>query len=479
MAMTVKLKYGVSAFAMMENAPIQKHHNHKGAAVAHRQRKTFLLRGFDFLMKKQKLGLAIYFALVTSSAEEAGVEEKYFTQRLNHQGNASATFKQQYFQIDKYAKSKQSPVFVVLGGEWDSKVHESFVSNIAEVLDAHIIYLEHRYYGQSIPFKRLTTENLKHLSFENALADIESFQTYMMKQQGLNGKWVFFGVSYAGTLAAYYLQTRSHLVAGAVASSAPLKARLALDGMEENALKFIPSKCVNSIKAINDSIGRLNEDELHLLKAKFKSPYFKLDQDIHFLAGETAISMVQFGPSWVDFFCKTINSYQSIERPIDGMIAVTNKLLEYNVDIFANGIGAFEIVEIAEFTKEAGTLPRIRQWFYQACSTFGYFPPDGKIILKYKVEMYVNKCRELFGIEDVQSRIDQFNDKYFVQLEEQIPDNLVISNGMIDHWKLVSIEIEDFTHALSHSADIQNQSNRGNIQTVRLRIYDKVKEMVQ
>uniref|UniRef100_A0A915DQR4 Uncharacterized protein n=1 Tax=Ditylenchus dipsaci TaxID=166011 RepID=A0A915DQR4_9BILA len=63
--------------------------------------------------------------------------------------------------------------------------------------------LEHRYYGDSLPFDSFTTENLKYLTSQQALADLSVFiQTINEKRNFVNSKWIVFGGSYPGMLAA-------------------------------------------------------------------------------------------------------------------------------------------------------------------------------------------------------------------------------------------------------------------------------------
>ncbi|CAH2252834.1 serine protease [Pelobates cultripes] len=68
-------------------------------------------------------------------------------------------------------------------------------------------------------------ENLRFLSSRQALADLAHFQTVLNQDLGLSGrKWVVFGGSYPGSLAAWYRMKYPHLAYVAVASSAPVNA---------------------------------------------------------------------------------------------------------------------------------------------------------------------------------------------------------------------------------------------------------------
>jgi pimeloyl-ACP methyl ester carboxylesterase len=61
------------------------------------------------------------------------------------------------------------------------------------------------------------------LTLDQALADIASFIPHFNRLHGLeNARWVAFGGSYAGSLAAWFRVKYPQLTVGAVASSAPI-----------------------------------------------------------------------------------------------------------------------------------------------------------------------------------------------------------------------------------------------------------------
>ena len=73
----------------------------------------------------------------------------------------------------------------------------------------------------------MSVKNLRYLSSEQALADLAAFSAAMSEQHALpeGTKWVAFGGSYPGSLAAWYRLKYPHMVHAAVSSSAPLFAK--------------------------------------------------------------------------------------------------------------------------------------------------------------------------------------------------------------------------------------------------------------
>ena len=74
---------------------------------------------------------------------------------------------------------------------------------------ALLISLEHRYYGQSHPFDKLTTENMQYLSSEQALLDIKDFLFFIHSRRPFK-KVLVIGCSYAGGLAGWFTENHGN-----------------------------------------------------------------------------------------------------------------------------------------------------------------------------------------------------------------------------------------------------------------------------
>lgn len=81
-------------------------------------------------------------------------------------------------------------------------------------------------------FSDLSTDNLRFLSSRQALADLAHFRTVIAEARGLTDeKWVAFGGSYPGSLAAWFRLKYPQLVYTSVATSAPVHATVNFPGM--------------------------------------------------------------------------------------------------------------------------------------------------------------------------------------------------------------------------------------------------------
>mmetsp|Transcript_8029 Transcript_8029/g.11883 ORF Transcript_8029/g.11883 Transcript_8029/m.11883 type:complete len:629 (+) Transcript_8029:96-1982(+) len=167
----------------------------------------------------------------------------WYNQTINHfpssSSTAETTFQQRYF-VNTDHWDKKGPILLYAGNEANVEVYinaTGFMWENAPSLHAALLFIEHRYYGQSIPFDlplddpnydfRKDEDKLQFLTVEQALADYASILTHF--KQDCNAEdcpVIVLGGSYGGMLAAWFRLTYPHLVDGAIAASAPLLAFL-------------------------------------------------------------------------------------------------------------------------------------------------------------------------------------------------------------------------------------------------------------
>ena len=176
----------------------------------------------------------------------------FANQRQDHFSGFNANVWGQYYYVnDTFWKGATSnaPIFLCVGGEgpaFDGSVVVDSVhcSNAAEWLPetgALMVAIQHRYYGCNAspasktlldcPIPAFTADantDLKFLSSHQALSDIANFHEYIVEKYALSStnKWISFGGSYPGMLAAWTRLKFPHLIHAAVSSSAPVHAKL-------------------------------------------------------------------------------------------------------------------------------------------------------------------------------------------------------------------------------------------------------------
>ncbi|KAI5659030.1 hypothetical protein M9H77_27823 [Catharanthus roseus] len=155
----------------------------------------------------------------------------YFPQVLDHFNFHSKSYRifyQKYLMNSKYWQ-KGGPIFVYTGNEGDIDwfaANTGFMLDIAPKFHALLVFIEHRFYGESLPFGKKSTksaETLGYLSSQQALADYAVLIRSLKKNLSSEASpVVVFGGSYGGMLAAWFRLKYPHIAIGAVASSAPI-----------------------------------------------------------------------------------------------------------------------------------------------------------------------------------------------------------------------------------------------------------------
>ncbi|CAH8874133.1 unnamed protein product [Trichobilharzia szidati] len=156
-------------------------------------------------------------------------KEDHFVQRVDHFSfqASNMTFKQRYLYEDKWFKPN-GPIFFYCGNEGDIETfwnNTGLMFELAPSFNAFILFAEHRYYGESLPFeKSFQQPYIQFLSTKQALAD------YAYLIEGVKNKFnitrspvIAFGGSYGGMLAAYMRASYPHIIKGALAASAPVR----------------------------------------------------------------------------------------------------------------------------------------------------------------------------------------------------------------------------------------------------------------
>ncbi|KAK4183238.1 serine-type peptidase [Podospora australis] len=140
-----------------------------------------------------------------------------FDQLIDHANPSLGTFKQRFWYGFEYWRGPGSPIFVTNPGEQSAEgfnrtyfTPTRLTGRMAQEMGGAVLIMEHRYWGQSSPFANLTVKNLKYLTLENSLKDINYFANNIVLpfdttngSHPANAPWVFTGGSYSGALAGW------------------------------------------------------------------------------------------------------------------------------------------------------------------------------------------------------------------------------------------------------------------------------------
>ncbi|ORY93074.1 serine carboxypeptidase S28-domain-containing protein [Syncephalastrum racemosum] len=184
----------------------------------------------------------------------------YFDQPIDHNAPDNGTFKHRYWANHDWYKPG-GPVILYNAGETPADDRSKYVVNstmaeLARALDGAVIVIEHRNYGKSQPGSDLSVDNLKHLTTSQALEDMATFirDAEIPDLGNLNPaegtRWIVYGGSYSGNLAAWMRYRYPDLVFAAVPSSAPVEMRFNYYQYFEVIQKYAPSECVSAIERV-------------------------------------------------------------------------------------------------------------------------------------------------------------------------------------------------------------------------------------
>ena len=147
--------------------------------------------------------------------------------KLSHFGLGNdKTFGIRYLIDDTYFKD--GPIIFFAGAEtniWTYYNQTGFVSHVLpKEFNALVVYGEHRYFGESFPFKKeeaFKGKNSQFMTIENVLSDYLGILNQVKKQYGARPV-IAVGESYGAELAAWLRMKFPKQIDAALAASAPL-----------------------------------------------------------------------------------------------------------------------------------------------------------------------------------------------------------------------------------------------------------------
>ena len=227
---------------------------------------------------------AVSAAAATDNGTAKPFTAHYFQQELDHftfTPNASRLFSQKYLLNDTFWRRKPNagPLFVYTGNEGDIEwftTNTGFMFDIAPDFGALLVFIEHRFYGESKPFGNdsyKSADTLGYLTSTQALADFAVLITSLKQNlSAVDAPVVVFGGSYGGMLASWFRLKYPHVAMGALASSAPI---LQFDDITpwssfydavSQDFKSESLNCFSVIKAVWDVLDNRGSTEAGLLE---------------------------------------------------------------------------------------------------------------------------------------------------------------------------------------------------------------------
>jgi pimeloyl-ACP methyl ester carboxylesterase len=419
-------------------------------------------------------------------SNSADVVTDYLEQPLDHfddhwSTRVNASLRQQFFYSGRHVNDTANLptyAFLCVGGEGPAlsvhvlinSVHCSgdmleLARKLSTKANIHLFALEHRYYGLSYPkffddqgnsVPALATENIVFLSSRQALADVAHF--VQTRDLPSNTKWVTFGGSYPGFLAAMARQFYPTLIHAAVSSSAPMHIILDFVGYKERQAWDLQYDAIGGrsecLKIVLDGhaelIHTLDNNHTHVAKmfqACNSSTFLDMRNVQVFLGdGVVDIPAQSNDPSCSEALC-------NLEKVCDYLVASKNA-----------GNSAME--SLALLSNEQQTTPCIdvdwrsflehmsstvierehwRSWVWQTCTEFGYYQtceedsicPFGRGL--HPIDMDFEICQVAYNL--TQKEVEQNVAKtveWYGDVRKRATRVLSV-NGDVDPWSVLAI----------------------------------------
>lgn len=357
---------------------------------------------------------------------------------------SSGTFKSYYWEMSGWFNSSSPKMILYICGEGPCKFpsEKTLPVMAAEKVKAGVVALEHRFYGKSQPTADWSLKSLKLLTFQQGLADIAYFietkNKEFMNEYGKVAKWVVIGGSYAGAMSAWFRYKYPHLAIGSISSSGVVNAIDEFSGYEKQVVEDI-KKC-----EFNDSVKLLRNQQEYVDEMLYGSKQDELDGFLKDLGAE--------GMTRIDF------PYYFADIPVTWIQkGKRNELCNILAEFKNNGTDVRnQTKEMAREARKLGHTPdsyrmdklrnetidhesNSRQWYYQVCTTFGWFqiPCEGDPIRsdhmnKTYWEVY---CKEMFLGAKLYPNVNNTNLMMSGLGIENFASNTFFTQGSEDGWK--------------------------------------------
>lgn len=211
------------------------------------------------------------------TAYNLSVPVDHFHNESAYEPHEDRTFPLRYW-FDAQYYQDGGPIIVLQSGETSGTdrlgfLQKGLIHKLAQATNGIAVVLEHRYYGTSWPVPDLSTENLRFLTTEQALADQAYFSQNVvfsgLEDKNLtapNAAHIAYGGSYAGAFVAFLRAQYPDVYWGAIASSAVTEAIYDYWEYYEPIRIYGPPKCVSTTqKLVNvlDTVFKKNNTVLN------------------------------------------------------------------------------------------------------------------------------------------------------------------------------------------------------------------------
>ncbi|XP_039052489.1 lysosomal Pro-X carboxypeptidase-like [Hibiscus syriacus] len=380
-------------------------------------------------------------------------ETLFYNQTLDHfnyKPESFTIFPQRYIIDSKQwgGPNTISPILVYFGAE-ESLDYDlfgiGFLRDNAPRFKALQVYIEHRFYGKSVPFgsREAALRNASvrgYFTSAQAIADYAAIIIHIKKTfSAKNSPVIVIGGSYGGMLAAWFRLKYPHVALGALASSAPI---LYFDGLAPQVgyyaivtkdFKETSERCYETIRKSWDEIDKIASkfNGLSILSKMFKTcKKLKRSFDLKDYLDSVYSEVAQYD-------CPPTYPLNIVCRGIDGAPKRTDILGRIFAGVVAY-MGNKSCYDMEEFNHP--TDETYMSWKWQTCSEMvmpighehsaSMFPPS-----PFNLNKFIRKCKSLFGVQPRPHWVTTYYGGHDLKLIlHRFASNIIFSNGLRDPY---------------------------------------------
>lgn len=400
----------------------------------------YLVHGFGFPFKG---GLKF---LPEKQLNTSDLDVRWMKQLVDHFNETDTrTWNMRYYQNMEFYQTN-GPIYLFISGE-ASVDHLSgylkigFIYDIAKETNGALIMPEHRYYGNSLPFRDLVTSNLKYLSSQQALADFATLLKYLkstfITEKSADSKVVVVGGSYAGNLAAWMKLLYNDLVDAVISVSAPVLAKENFleyfEVVGQDFLQYGTPECYHKIKQMFKSYENLLGTPEGINELKIKEN----------ICGNNDLTKKQNRQL---FFWESVNSFAHTAQNgmnVDEFKEFCEKIVNSSGIEFLSHNEGCKDVDFDTGIKQI--TPDTKSWLYQTCTEFGFFQTSDSnkqpFTHNVPIEFFIDTCIALFGSDFNEKRVEEGIKITNAQYGGRYPNitKVVFVNGDVDPWHTLGV----------------------------------------
>lgn len=256
-----------------------------------------------------------------------------------------------------------------------------YVAALGAKYSALLITLEHRFYGESIPENNCLTENYdKHLSVEQALADLAAFTDYYKSITPMSAQvpWFVFGGSYSGGLASWYRSAYPDRSVGALSSSGVVDCIVDFYQFDMQVSSSAGNKCSNGIKRVQSAFRNTIEGSPAGLSHALGLFYCETDMsetDFYYMIADSWSMMIQYSSKLA--LCSLLESSITANSSDDEIMIIFS---EYSNKFWGKSFCSMGFYNTKALADPSRWDVNSRSWRFQTCKQVPT-PPLSRVVM--------------------------------------------------------------------------------------------------